>query len=508
MNRTQKALKMVIGSIINQGMIVIAGLILPPLIISKYGSSTNGLVNSVKQMLSYFSVVSVGLGAAGQVALYEPLAKKEQNKINVIMSELTAFFNKMSYIFGILIGILAFILPIVRKDEIDTITVFLVVLICGVGSLIEFNCLQKYKILLVADQKQYITSSVNSQGLFINLIFSVILIQLNAPIIIVQLMATLAYVARMCLMTMKIRKIYPNLNIKEKVTDKKIKNQKEALLYKASDIIINYAPMTIVTIMYGFVDASIYSVYNTIFMSVGMIVNIFSSGFSSFFGNKIAEREEKSIHDSFIGYSFIFRTISFWFYCCSAILIVPFVSVYIDNNDGVNYLIPILGIMFAVNGIFKAIRTPSVTIIDALGKYNKTNIILNYIEVFINIIISIWAALKFGITGVLIGGAVAALFRSVCFIIDVFKDDLKISYIKEFLKLVLNFMISVILYYLLNNIQVENFLQWILSAIYVACISGVCFLLINILVDKNSFIEFFKRFKGLLKIRKKGENNI
>lgn len=505
MNRTQKALKMVIGSIINQGMIVIVGLILPPLIISKYGSSINGLVNSVKQMLSYFSVISVGLGAAGQVALYEPLAKKEQTKINAIMSELTAFFNKMSYVFGILIGILAFILPIIRKDEIDAITVFFIVLICGAGSLIEFNCLQKYKILLVSDQKQYITSSVNSQGLLINLICSVILIQLNAPIIIVQLMATLAYVVRVCLMTIKIQKMYPELNIKEKVVDKKIKNQKEALLYKTSDIIINYAPMTIVTIMYGFVDASIYSVYNTIFMSVGMIVNIFSSGFSSFFGNKIVEKDDKSIKDSFIGYSFVFRTILFWFYCCSAVLIVPFVSVYINNNDGVNYLIPILGIMFAVNGIFKAIRTPSVTIIDALGKYNKKNIVLNYVEVSLNIIISIWGAIKFGITGVLIGGAIAALFRSICFIIDVFRENLKISCIKEFFKLILNFVLFIILYYLLNRIYVENFLQWIISAIYVACISGICFLLINITIDKNAFIEFFKRFKGLLK---KGEKSI
>ena len=54
MSRTKNAFKMICGSILNQLMVVISGLILPPLIIQNYGSATNGLVNSVKQILNYF----------------------------------------------------------------------------------------------------------------------------------------------------------------------------------------------------------------------------------------------------------------------------------------------------------------------------------------------------------------------------------------------------------------------------------------------------------------------
>lgn len=503
MSRTEKALKMVLGSIMNQAMIVIAGLILPPLIIKNYGSATNGLVNSVKQILNYFSVVSVGLGAAGQVALYKPLARKDNQKINLIMSELTSFFDKMSYIFAILIGIFAFILPIIRSNEIDGKVVFLVVLICGAGSFIEFKYLQKYKILLSADQKQYISSQVNTEGIFINLICSIILIYMKAPIVIVQLMATIAYLIRILLMTKKIKKIYPDLDLKIKTKDKQIKNQKKALLFKTSDIIINYAPMTIVTILFSFSNVSVYSIYNTIFMSIGMIVNIFSSGFSSSFGNLLAENNDERLKECFMGYSFAFRTLANWLYCCAAILIVPFVSVYIKNTDGINYLIPTLGICFALNGLFKLIRTPALTVVDSLGKYTKKNIILNYVEVFSNIIISILASIKLGIEGVLIGGIIASLFRSVMYIIDIYKENVKLSITKEFILLFINIIMSIVLYTVFDGIRVYNYFDWIGNAIIVAFVSGISIFLINFLLDYTSFKELYKRFNTIIK---KGRN--
>ena len=88
MSRTKSALKIVLSSSINQFVIMIAGFIIPPLLISHYGSETNGLINSVKQMLNYFAVVSVGFGAASQVALYKPLTEKNWPLINKIMATL------------------------------------------------------------------------------------------------------------------------------------------------------------------------------------------------------------------------------------------------------------------------------------------------------------------------------------------------------------------------------------------------------------------------------------
>ena len=238
-------------------------------------------------------------------------------------------------------------------------------------------------------------------------------------------------------------------------------------------------------------------------MSIGMIVNIFSSGFSSSFGNLLAENNDERLKECFMGYSFAFRTLANWLYCCAAILIVPFVSVYIKNTDGINYLIPTLGICFALNGLFKSIRIPALTVVDSLGKYTKKNIILNYVEVFSNIIISILASIKLGIEGVLIGGIIASLFRSVMYIIDIYKENVKLSITKEFILLFINIIMSIVLYTVFDGIRVYNYFDWIGNAIIVAFVSGISIFLINFLLDYKSFKELYKRFNTIIK---KGRN--
>ena len=299
MSRTKNVLKIVISSSINQVVIVLAGLIMPPLLIANYGSETNGLINSVKQMLNYFTVVSVGLGAASQVALYKPLTEGNWPLINKIMATLSRFLNKAGLVFLACIGVFAFILPVIRRDNLDFMTIAEIVLICGIGSLIEFVFLTRYKILLTADQKQYIVSNVYTQGTVINTVLSVILIILKASILWVQLAATFAYLVRMLLLVRQVHGLYPSLNLYVVPDKSAIGNSKEAFLYKFSDILINYIPMTFVTFICGYTDASIYTVYNLVFSAIVMIVNIFSTGLSPSFGNQIVQKDYEGFKNSF-----------------------------------------------------------------------------------------------------------------------------------------------------------------------------------------------------------------
>lgn len=495
MSRTKNVIKMVFASSINQIVVMISGLILPPMIISNYGSTINGLVNSIKQILNYFQVVSVGMGAAGQVALYEPLSKNDIKKTNQIMSELTLFLNKMGAVFLCLVGSVAFVLPIIRNDGIPRLTIALLVLICGTGSFIEFVLLTKYKILLTADQKQYISSRVNTQGTLINVILSVILIRMHSSIICVQLVATFAYIERICLMIHTINKLYPNLNLKYKIQNKIIKNQTDALLYKLTDTIINYTPMTIIMVICGFQDVSVYTVYNQVFAAIVMMVNIFSSGLSSAFGNQIAEKKYEALQRSYKGYEFVFRLISYWLYITAGVLILPFVSVYITKSDGVNYLLPSLGICFTLNGLFRAFRTPAITIIDATGMY-KENLKMNYFEAILNIVLSIGLTIRFGSVGVLIGGLISALIRSLFFVYFVDKKIIKQSFVKEIVLLGINFMCGVVLYIAFSGYTVNNFIEWIVFACFVAGINGTVYLVLNLIIDRDGFFEAFKRVKN------------
>lgn len=498
MSRTQNVVKMVFASAINQVIIMASGLILPPLLIRQYGSEVNGLVNSIKQILNYFQVVSVGIGAAGQVALYEPLAKKDQNRINRIMTELNSFLLKAGVVFCVLVGIIAVSLPLIRNDGISKHVIASIVLICGAGSFVEFTILTKYKILLTADQKQYIVSRVNTEGTVINAILSVIMIQLNVSIIFVQLIATLAYVVRMFLLVSNVKKLYPNINMKVHHDDKEIPNQRDAMLYKLTDIVINYTPMTIVMLICGFADVSVFTVYNLVFSAIVMVVHIFSNGFASSFGNQIVEKDFSALRSSYLGYNFGFRIMTYWLYASAAALIIPFVSVYIRNTDGVNYLIPSVGVCFALNGLFRAIRTPSITIVDAKGNYHE-NLTLNYVEAVLNVIISIVLTLHFGMIGVLIGGMISALFRSLCFIWSIDKKVIGISFSKDILLHIVSIIIAIITCVLFRSISASTVLNWLLIATFVSIVNGIVLIISNVVLDKQGFNEFAKRAIKLIK---------
>lgn len=498
MSRTKNVLKIVISSSINQIAIVFAGFIMPPLLIATYGSETNGLINLIKQMLNYFTVVSVGLGAASQVALYKPLMENDWPVINKIMTSLSGFLNKAGVLFLACIGIFAFMLPLIRRDNLDSITIINIVLICGTGSLIEFIFLTRYKILLIADQKQYIVSNVYTQGTVINTILSVVLIILNASILWVELAATFAYLVRMLLLIKQVHMLYPYLNLHVIDDEFVIKDSKEAFLYKFSDIIINYVPMTFVAFICGYTNASIYTVYNLVFSAIVMIVNIFSSGLSPSFGNQIAQNEYDGFKRSFKGYNFAFRTIAFFFYTCSAVLIVPFISVYIQNTDGVNYLLPEVGSMFAINGIMRAIRTPYITLVDAIGNY-RDNIRDSYLEVILNVVISFAFTLKYGLIGVLLGGSISAMIRSLQFLLSIYKVALKTSPRKELFVIFVNFVIGIGIYILFDGITVKNYISWVGNAVVVSVVTGCILLAINCIMDREGFKELNQRMIGLIK---------
>lgn len=492
------AFKNMTSSMFVQAVIVICGLILPRMLIEVYGSTVNGLVSTVKQMLTYFTVVSLGLGSASSVALYKPLANKDMDKINGILSATRVFFNRTGYIFATLISITAFILPSCVHEDINAVTITAIVIICGVGLFCEYTIVSKYKILLIADQKNYIVSRIIAQGVIINTIVSVILIKLNSSIVIVQIASTLAYMIRLLLMTHYIREKYPNVNFKATPDFNAIANRWEAFSYQISGMVITYTPIIIIALFRSFDDASIFSVYNMIYSSLAMIVAIFSAGFSASFGNVLAENNMKTLQKSYRTFEFVFRNVAFFCYTCALILTLSFVSVYVKNNDGVNYLLPMVSILFALKGLFTAMRTPSVTLVEAAGHF-KENKWANIIEAIFNVVLSLLLVSPFGIAGILLAASITGLIRSIIYIIYACKYILKTNYLLTITKLVLNMALMILLYKLMNGMNCSNFIEWIYNAIFVGVICVGSFISLNTCLDFNAAKDSMLRVKMIMK---------
>ena len=82
----RKKLKLnTISSLIFEIVAIISGFILPRLIIGEYGSSINGLVNSITQFIGIIAFLEFGVGKVVQSALYKPLADKDNTQISRVI---------------------------------------------------------------------------------------------------------------------------------------------------------------------------------------------------------------------------------------------------------------------------------------------------------------------------------------------------------------------------------------------------------------------------------------
>lgn len=497
MSRSKNAIKFIFSSAIVQIVIVVSGLILPPLMIKEYGSEVNGIVNTIKQLVTYFSVVSLGLGITSQVALYAPLNENNWPRINAILAATQYFFRKTGLFFLGLILITSVLMPLLSNTETENYIIFLMIIIYGIGAISEFIVISKYKTLLVADQKQNVISNIQSQGIIINTAVSLILILLHFSIVIVLLVATLSYLLRLLLTINYVKKRYVHLNFNVEPDFKALDGKWQAFSYQISNMINNYTPIIIVAFFCGFNDASVFSIYNMIFFSVTMITGVFSAGFSASFGNLIVNKDELLLLKSFSTYEFVYRNVMFMVYTVALIMIVPFMSIYIKNDDGINYVLPMVSVAFVMQGLSKGIRIPFVTLVEAAGLFEK-NKTFNIIEAILNVLLSVIFVNLYGMIGVLIGGLISGVIRSFLYIVFTQKSILCTKDRKYYLKLLLNIFLVIGLYFAFGNLMVKSVLDFILLGLKISLFVVFLFLFLNAILDYLVFTDFIKRVKFML----------
>lgn len=130
--------------------------------IRTYGSEINGLVSSINQLISYISLVEAGLSGAAVFSLYKPLADGDEKGINAIVSAAKKYYFQAGYAFSSAALILSLVYALLKSSQtISFSTIFLLTLILSVNGCVDFFVLSRYRVILTADQKTYVISSVS-----------------------------------------------------------------------------------------------------------------------------------------------------------------------------------------------------------------------------------------------------------------------------------------------------------------------------------------------------------
>lgn len=470
-------------------------LILPRYILLYFGSDVNGMLQSISQLLTYTMIMEFGMGGLITASFYKPLADNDCEAVSDIFNNAKKFFNKISFAYVGLAALLAVGAKAVIKTDFDFWYVSSMVIILGANYYFTYYFALAHRLLLRADQKIRIIQGVQSIALILNAAVCITAMKLGAGIHTIKAISTLVFLINPVVFRIYVKKHYSiSTSVYDK--DRALPRKRDGMVHHIAFFIHMNTDIVLLSIFCGTKEVSVYSVYNSIIYAIESFFLTISDSISAALGNLIAKDEKDTLRISFELYQMV-NTAAATFVCIAeTVLIIPFVSIYTKGITDVNYIRPAFAYIMIAAQWFYCVRMPYNNIINAAGHYRQTKRGA-YIEVILNMSISIAAVSRFGLIGVALGTAAAMAARTVYMARYLSKNILH-RRLRLFVKdTVLNIGLGLILIYILGNvitISVDNLLLWAVYAAAISIIIILAVIIFNLIINR---ITIFTMIKGL-----------
>lgn len=412
MNRSRKSLYNMLFGVANQLIILVMGLIIPRMFIMNYGSEVNGLQSSIAYIYTYIKLLESGIGTATIQALLKAFGNDNKNEINAVLSATNIQYKKVAKIYFLCMLIFAIIYPMTISSTIDSLTISMVVFLSGIGSLISFWTYGKFILLLQADGRSFVVSTIGLIIYILNNIIKIILIALGFSFVCVYLGGLVLSGVTWIFYEWYRKKHYSWVNYKVEPKFSAISQSKNVLVHQIASIVCNSTDVLVLTYVVGSLKlVSIYNVYIMIFDAVkSLIINIFSS--VNFIMGQTYHKDIVLYRKYHHVYEVLDMAVSFTMYSIAYVMIIPFLKVYTRGITDINYIDKYLPLLFVLIKLLTSAREPASQLINYAGHFKNTQN-RAIIETTINVVISIIASYFLGIYGVLLGTVVALGYRTI-----------------------------------------------------------------------------------------------
>ena len=500
MNRTQRFALNSLMAAISQIIVMAVGFITPRLMIATYGSEVNGLVSSLNQFISYLALVEAGIGGAAIFSLYKPLANKETQTISSIVVSVRKSYRQAGYVFSSGIFALALIYALICETEtLSFATILPLALLLGVNGCVDFFFMSGYRVLLTADQKNYVLSAVGIMQTVLRTIIICVMAVCKANVVLLYAIAVMPVFLKCGLIYAYSKKAYPYLD-KKASADKAALNKRWDIIYQQIlGTIQTGAPTVIATIILDFLQVSIYSIYNMVMAGINGVLSIFITGLPAGFGELIAKGEgenlKKTVSEFEVAYYYILSII----YGVTMVMMLPFVSIYTAGLTDVNYYSPQLAFTIVLNGLLYNVKTPQSMLIISAGMYKETRWRVT-IQGIIIIVMGTLFGILWGLPGIMVGSCLSNLYRTIDLIFFVPKRIThNHAHISAFriIRVFLNMAIICIPSFFVE-INAAGYFKWgcyaAMYVVYAACVVTAT----TVLFDKKEFLSLLNRVKEIL----------
>lgn len=500
MNRKKKAALNTGVALLYEFVSIICGFILPRLILKHFGSSYNGLTSSIVQIISYVALLQSGIGGVTRAALYKPLAEKDNRAISGIVNATSLFMKKIAGIFAL--GLLTYSVlgPFLVSDEFEWVFTFSLILIIGISTFAQYYFSLALKMLLKADQREYISMLINICTIILNTIIATIIMNFGYGIRAVKLGSAAVYLLIPILTSAYVKQMY-NIDKHIPPDNSAISQRWDSFAHQLANFIHGNTDIIILTFFTNMLEVSVYTVYYLIIHGVRKGIVALTTGIEAAFGNMIAKNEKDTLSNSFELFECIMFGITTLVMTVSAVLCLPFIKIYTSEISDVNYIRPLFCYVAIAGEFFYCVRIPYESVVRAAGHYKQTrNGAL--MEPIINIVFSIILVIQFGIVGVAIGTLIAMTFRTLQYMIYTARNIIPRS-VKQSLK---QWIVSILAFigsfstcsYIVPEI-ISDYGSWVLWAIICVLVAGMFEVVLNVVFNRQQIKSILQITKALVR---------
>lgn len=502
MNRTKNSFYNAITAVLLTLVNGLFGIVVTHLIINKYGSDFNGLNSTANQIINVLLILEGGFTLASNVALFDPINKNDYSTSNGILTATRIKFRKIGILFILIGTAISFGYSLVAKTGLAREFVFTVIFMAVVPQAVNLFFTTTYRVLLQTQQKEYISNTSTAITIGLGHIVNIIIIHFNCQMWMIRFVTMCFALLNCFLIAFYTKKKNSFLDFSVEPKSELIKGTGDVMIQKITGVIYNSWPIVFLSISPsgGTMLASVYAVYNNIFVMLKALLHGIIDAPRLGFGQMLTEKKREEVWVVFKDYEFIAVFFTFIAMTTACGLILPFIYLYTKGITDINYYDIQIAVLMVLIGTFEMLHIPSGHMINMSGnfKVSKNFQLIACITLIVTMTLFGYFNGVYGMLQSLLLVALLLFFLEVGYIHVVFFEKKLPVFIRILLPyLLLGAGISFLEMYLYKSNS--GILKFILLGFIYFVVNILLALVIGFVFDRSEVKNMLSRGKGLLK---------
>lgn len=376
------------------------------------GAEFIGLTGMLMNIMSFLSVAELGIGTSIVYFLYKPLQEDDHQKINEVMSMLAYLYRCIGFIIGGCGLVVSVFFPWWFGHLSEGLPLVYFAFYSFLATSMAGYIFNYRQLLVSANQKQYLVNAYFQTIAIVQSLTQILLAWYYRNLYLWVAVGLVFTVIGIIVFNIRIRQLYPWLRVSLKEGRQNLKNYPEVLrktrqifVQRIKDFILYRSDEILVGTFVSIVQVAFYGNYTIITSKLNFLVNILSDGMNAGVGNLVAEGNEQNTMKVF----WELMAVRFLIVGIVVFGLLLFLQPFVTCWFGAQYRLSDLIVYLLVFNIFIFLSRGVVEMyISAHGLYS--DVWASWIELALNLTVTICLAPFLGIVGILLGKIVSVFF--------------------------------------------------------------------------------------------------